>query len=530
MKPSLASLISILILPSIVFAADPVLLKNVSGTVELKAGEQAAWTQALPGASVPSGSQVRTGADGRAELKFKNKTSVWLKPSTNVALEQQGAKHNRIILANGSMKLRVPHLGFREKFEVRTPVAVASVRGTVFTVDDRNLQTLFGDVKMAFDDGRKLDVPQGTGFNGEKVSLLSRIEEEIGLENWAPGIADDQRRRELQEFVNNRQQIRDFAHDALARNNEVIASLAAAVKQNDFAAGRTLTDVHGNLVRVEQVLDRPNPSTIQVTNVTLRTSYNFTSGRYSYHGTPDSRIDALIGKAVFNENLPTQISDFPGFFSSNKDSVKIDYADLIAVNMSDPNHIATVAFLGERGNLDPRNLGYTDDIVSNLYVGNLNGREELSTLSKANAVSFGLTGYQENKLAKSNYGNGSNGQLYSFAEKPFTKLPNTQTWTNGPGDSNIWVCTENYVINNSGGIRNVSDYTSSGINVSDLLGNSAAESVVFVKGEKRIGNGLAPDNANDILGTNIDLVIIPDLFYAVAKTLATSADVFNTTH
>ena len=43
-------------------------------------------------------------------------------------------------------------------------------------------------------------------------------------------------------------------------------------------------------------------------------------------------------------------------------------------------------------------------------------------------------------------------------------------------------------------------------------------------------NGLAPDNANDILGTNIDLVIIPDLFYAVAKTLATSADVFNTTH
>jgi hypothetical protein len=550
MSPRTLVFLSVFSIPILVLAG-PVTLKNTSGTVEFKPAADAVWSQANPGVQIPSGGQVRTGVDGRAELRFANKASVWMKPSTNVALEQQGARRNRIVLTVGSLKIRVPHLGFRDKFEIKTPTAVASVRGTVFSAsaDEKgeNLQTLFGQVDVKSDDGRSFKVIQGMGFDGKTASLLSRADELAGLENWAPGIAEDQRRRDLEAIVRNRQEIRDFARDAVVRNNEVVQALAAQVKEADFAAGRTLTDVNGNLVRVEQILDRPTPATIEVVDLTMRTSYNFGGQHtFSYHCPSDSRTDVLIAKAEFNRDLPTKINDFPSFFVSNKDSVKIDYASLVLANTgSDASNIATVALLGERqSKITP---GASDDIQSNLYVGNLTGIVTRTGTISAQSQLLALDGKSVTptgpapaglKMYKEDSGTGTNisspknstgGQLYNWTEKEYSPK--------GDGRGAVWLCTENYVINNSGAIRNISDYTGGGANISDLLNNSAAESIVYVKGDKLSGNNHVPDDAVDVLknngapeGTNIDLVIIPDLFYAVVKTLATSADTFNTTH
>jgi hypothetical protein len=540
MSPRTLVFLSVISIP-ILAAAGPITLKNASGTVEIKPAADAVWSQARPGTAVPSGAEVRTGVDGRAELRFANKASVWMKPSTKVALEQQGARRNRIVMMVGSLKIRVPHLGFRDKFEIRTPTAVASVRGTVFSASadeiSQGFQTFFGQVDVKTDDGRSFKVPQGMGFDGKSSSLLSRMQEMAGLEDWAPGLSDDQRRRDLESFVKNRQEIRDFASDALARNNEIVQSLAAKVKEDDFAAGRTLTDVHGNLVRVEQRLDRPDAATIEVLNITMRTTYNFGGvHHFSYHGPSGSRIDALIAKAEFNTALPDKINDFPSFFSSRGDSVKIDHASLILANMSDPDNIATVAYLGDRQSLTTQ--GASDDISADLYVGslgtlgNVKARDRLFGLTKSNAVAVnGLSQYTTDPADSINSPASTNGELYGWGAKRFALLA---PGASGPSDAHIWICTDNYVINNGGGIRNVADYTGGGANVADLLGNSAAESVVFVKkdivGPRPTYDATDSISADLLGGKNIDLVVLPDLFYSVMKTLATSVDKFNTTH
>lgn len=516
--------VSFLLFPALALAGDPVLLKKISGTVEIKAGDAAAWNQAQAGSEIPSGGKLRTGADGRAELKFKNKASVWLKPSTSVALEQKGPKDNRITLASGSLKVRVPHLKFRERFEVKSPVAVASVRGTVFSIDEQKVQTFFGHVNMLLPDGKKVEVPQGTGFDGQALSLLSQVDEAMGLQDWSPGLSDEQRVAELNQFVENRQQIRDYANDALARNAELIDSLADNVKDADFAAGRTLTDVHGNLVRVEQRLDRPAPDTIQVLNVVLRKSYASGGLRhYAYNGANTSRVDALIAKSDFNMNLPDAISDFPGFFSANEDTLKIDHATLIAANLSNPQEIGVVAYMGDRPSLTQP--GATDDINADLYVGDLTngtdaqGRAELFNLNAGNAVGAGLSKYKEATADTINF-DAPGGELYGRTAKKFDRVA-------GSGAGHLWIATENFVINNNGQVRNVNDYTGGGANFQELLSNSAGQTVIFVKDDA----GLVP-GTGDVLanGKNIDLVIIPDLFYSIVKTLGPTADAFGSTH
>jgi hypothetical protein len=587
-------------------SAAPTVLKELEGPVEMKPTRESAWKLAKKGDPIPEGASLRTGPDARATLRFHNKTSMWLKPSTQVAMTSQGLKNNRIELQAGAIKVRVPHLRRSEKFEVRGPQAVASVRGTVYTMELQQLyeahfgrptdqtglanweaqvqqakvgninpvapgiseqtaklldafktpmsnptpftqappisdtigkalgeavkeppselttkvQVLFGQVDMKFDDGRTLKLPQGMGLGDDgRLTMLKGVEEAEALKDWAPAMTEAKRMENLVNMVTNRQEIRDFAHDALARNEEVIESMAGKVKEEDFAAGRTLTDVHGNLVRVEQRLDRPDNKTIQITNIVKRTSY--ASGglrKYSYHGPSTARTDALIAKTEFNQALPDQINAFPGFFSANEETLKIDRASMVLANMADDNQIATMAFLGKR------NAGTsTDDIDSDLYAGGLNGKGALFSLSMDNALSLGLTRYRADNATDSINHDGVNGELYGNAAKRFSKLT-------GSGPAAVWVCTESFVINNGGRVRNIADYTSGGANIQELLSNSAGQTVVFMKGESA---GL-PDNgiSGDVLPgqKNIDLVIIPDLFYSVVKSLASSADKFKTTY
>lgn len=531
MTPRIVSLISFLLLPALASAANPVLLKKVSGTVEFKTQPEAAWSQAQPGAQIPSGGQVRTGADGRAELRFQNKSTVWLKPATSVAVDQKGPRHQRIVLGSGALKVRVPHLRYREKFEIKTAMAVASVRGTVFSIDEKKVQTFFGQVNMLLEDGKKIEVPQGNGWGAtEGLGLLSQMDESLGLEDWTPGLSDDERQEGLKEFVENRREIHAYADDALARNSELVDALADRVKDNDFAAGRTLTDVHGNLVRVEQRLDRPNPHTIQVLNVTLRKEYN--SGglrRFTYNGGNGPRVDAVIAKTEFSEDLPDNINEFPAFFSAREDSLKINYASLITANLSDPDNITTIAFLGERAGGAVGDFAASranpeaseDDIESTLYVGKLDSRADLFNLNSNNVLNHADMGQYQDANADAINRKGLDGELYSSTAKKFV-------WGGlGRDYGTIWICAENYVINNAGQVRNVSDFTGGGTNIQDLLSDTAGQSVVFVKVD---GLG-APSGLDALPGSqNIDVVFIPDLFLSIVKSLASSADTFKTTY
>jgi hypothetical protein len=394
------------------------------------------------------------------------------------------------------------------------------------------VECYFGQVDyQTEDDSVDVKIPQGLKFEGNALQMLTQLDEVAGLEDWTPGVSDEQRVAELRAFAENRQEVRDFAEDALARNAELVDSLADRVKENDFAAGRTLTDVNGNLVRVEQRLDRPAADVIQVVNVTLRKSYAYDNSRryYKYSGGSTSRVDALIAKADFNMALPDSLTEFPGFFSANEDALKIDHASLVAANLSNPQEIGVVAFLGDRPSL--ATPGASDDIDADLYVGDIVsatdvlGRTKLFNLTATNAAGAGLTKYVEDTGMDSINFDAPGGELYSRTAKRFIE--------DGNPSNKIWLTTENHVINNSGQVRNISDYTGGGANYQDLLTDSAGQSILSVRVPDPFDAGKPlQTTSGGVLanGKNIDLVVIPDLFYSIVKTMATSADAFKTTY
>ncbi len=524
---------SFLLITVPLFAQD-VIVNALSGTVEIRETQTSEWKNALRGTGLSEGGTIRTGADGRAVLLFKNGSKIWLKEKTTINISQQKPYNNEIYLKSGSVKTRVPHLKFRERFRMRTATSLIAVRGTVFTFEadetgQPTLDVLFGEVKLSRTEQdserelKKVNIPQGNGYTDGAVSLLTPEREILGLEDWSPGLAPEERRRDMIDNVRKRDEIRQFAMLTGATEREISQS-QEQVKQEDFAAGRTLVDVHGNLVRVDQRLDRPDNKTLQILNVVKRTTY--ASGgfrKYTYNGDSGSRVDSLRAKVEFDQALPDNLNEFPGYFSTNKDTIHVQRSELVLANSGDADNVFIIALMGLRN-------ASTNDIAPDLYIGTLqtsggsSGRKKLFELKELNDLSVpGLTRFVEDTTIKELSQDGSNGDLYgNFAKR----------WQNAsfPGNK-LWLASEFFVINNAGNVRNISDYVGGTINFESLLKNSGAELGIFVKQD--ISN--APSSTLDVTSNstfaggnaankNIDIVIIPDLFVSVVKSLSTSLD------
>lgn len=132
-------------------------MRNEAGptTLERVEGDVRSGTQALiPGSSLSPGDGVRTGKDGFATIRLADGSTLELKPDSEVVLESvrksplaEGSEA-KFLLRSGRAEAAVqkrPAGGAR--FEVRTPIAVAAVRGTRFRVaSDAARQTATSEV------------------------------------------------------------------------------------------------------------------------------------------------------------------------------------------------------------------------------------------------------------------------------------------------------------------------------------------------------------------------------------------------
>lgn len=512
------------------------ILLSVFGDVQYRQGKGDVWKKAERGRPLSEGGAVKTGVDGRAAIFFKNNSTVWLKQNTNLSLDTLKGRQSMLQLNSGSVKVRVPHLRFRERFQLRTPTTIASVRGTVFTAEANqnseltDLDVLFGQVKLLETDRNKaFDIDQGVEFANGTLQMISRDRELDGLEDWTPDIAEGDRRAILIQNAHQRGEIRQFAQQVNGLEQE-IAATRDTIKDDDFEAGRTLTDVHGNLVRVDQRLDRPDNKSVQVLNIVKRTEYNSGGLRqWNYAGPHGSRIDAMIAKVSFNEALPDKITEFPGFFSQQDKALKVDAAELVMANMGDANSVFTIGFFGKR---DP-NSG-TDDIKSDLYVGTLTGstaRHDLFQLAQNyNPQGYNLTRFVEEvdtghfPQTQLDSGDNPNGELYHWDARLYSTPDNAH---------HMWLATENWVIDNNGQVRNIKDFTEGSSNFQNLIKDTAGEVAIFAKNDSGSDSPLQTDynaNGENPNGKNIDLVFTPDLAFSIIKTLATSGDALKTTY
>lgn len=243
------------------------------------------------------GSIVRTGASSSAALLFETGTRVVLGAESKFVLAS-GGSNVKLKLGKGSIRAWVQKLLEGRTFDLETPVAVMAVRGTEFavTIGERNevelevnegvvaARTVLGEEVLVGDGqalrrlrivpDRPLDIPGARPPAAPKTPPKS---EEKGkgamLEDWFKQDA----RREVALAM---------SQDAVERAAAVEARLA------EYQEGKTLIDVFGRRVRLEEYIVRPAPDTFKFVVLNERAD----SFNYFYY------------LAQFNQTLPTALA------------------------------------------------------------------------------------------------------------------------------------------------------------------------------------------------------------------------------
>ena len=127
-------------------------IREMTGTVEMKRNGSADWIPAKVGDRVETATIVSTGFKSTAILDVGSST-LMVRPLTRLSLEallldQDNVETINIGLRAGRIQVNVtPPPGSRTNYTVQTPVATASVRGTVFSVDPVSIRVIEGVVK-----------------------------------------------------------------------------------------------------------------------------------------------------------------------------------------------------------------------------------------------------------------------------------------------------------------------------------------------------------------------------------------------
>ena len=114
-------------------------LTEARGDVQVSAAPDSPWEAGEPGMTLASAARIKTGADGGADLLFEDGTALHLDKSASMTLESArdtgAAKEFSIRLWAEKLVSQVLKRDRPVSYRVRTPVAVAAVRGTEFVAD-----------------------------------------------------------------------------------------------------------------------------------------------------------------------------------------------------------------------------------------------------------------------------------------------------------------------------------------------------------------------------------------------------------
>jgi hypothetical protein len=146
-------------------AGPQALIREISGTVEVKAPGAADWSPAARGQSLDRGTVISTGFKSGALIAVGNST-VSVQALTRLSLEEliaaEGGEKVDLNLRAGRVRADVrPPAGGSTNFTVRSPTATASVRGTIFEFNGAELRVVEGRVHLSGSGGNGTYVGQG---------------------------------------------------------------------------------------------------------------------------------------------------------------------------------------------------------------------------------------------------------------------------------------------------------------------------------------------------------------------------------
>ena len=128
---------------------------------------------------VHEGDIIRSGSDEHVTLLLNNGHKVFILPSTSTTLSIANANKTEIDQTKGSLWFKVKPLEEQQTFHVRTPTAVAGVRGTAFIsmILENNVTDICvceGSVEVSSNKGNPVLVPQGFGSSLKSDQISSQ--------------------------------------------------------------------------------------------------------------------------------------------------------------------------------------------------------------------------------------------------------------------------------------------------------------------------------------------------------------------
>lgn len=145
--------------------AQEAVLKDLIGTVEIQRPGSTAWEKAEPGIRIAEETVISTGFKSSAAVIIGN-SQINVRPLTRLSFREirasAGTETINVGLQAGRIKVDVnASPGTRLAARVQTPVATASVRGTVFEIGSFELWVIKGSVEYAGTKGAETIVDSG---------------------------------------------------------------------------------------------------------------------------------------------------------------------------------------------------------------------------------------------------------------------------------------------------------------------------------------------------------------------------------
>ena len=110
-------------------------LGEVAGPVQVKRAAGGDFAPAAAQTALDSGDVLKTGPGGRAVVVFLDGSKMQVKESATFAVESHSAKKVAVKIDVGTLQFWIKKVAQRRAYQMRTPTAVASVRGTEGEID-----------------------------------------------------------------------------------------------------------------------------------------------------------------------------------------------------------------------------------------------------------------------------------------------------------------------------------------------------------------------------------------------------------
>jgi len=326
----MASLILVAALASCVSAAPRGIVVVPHGLIEVRVSQTEAWQPLEKPASLAEGNEVKTGPESTADVLLSDGSKLSLSSKAEFAVESTKTVETAFKLGLGKMKAYFAG-AFAGRMKVRTPTAVAAVRGTEFELsagqDGRTQVTVDeGHLEVSDKQGRQAVITSeetlSIGEGGMDKPVFVSLHDEHAQQPVRPfavrmELANDQTRGMVEEL----------------RNREL--------KANEAQLGKTVVDAFGRRVRLEEYVLRPASNIFKLLFLSHRENrFDWGHITETFHGRiPDdiTRVGEIVRQTYLSPTAPTNwLTKFEFYATNTRDSIRetISLGDPVAINFS----------------------------------------------------------------------------------------------------------------------------------------------------------------------------------------------------